>query len=117
MAAASMSGWCTATTHAQTPALGLACSPHGALIADVAGDWYAARALGECYLREHPLEADARWLSDFTSGEPAAYIEAVRHRFTTARRLDFEEGRVVIVSGWQLARTEARLCALAALAG
>jgi hypothetical protein len=92
-----------------------ACSvPDRELLVDLVGDWQAARALGACYLREHPHEADVRRFSDLASG-PEASREAFRRRIATARRRDLEEGRVLVVNGWQLARTEARLCALAAL--
>lgn len=36
--------------------------------------------------------------------------------FTRAQRRDFDQGHVVIVNNWVLSRTEAALCALAALA-
>ena len=41
---------------------------------------------------------------------------AARH-VEAARRLDFTAGEVLVVDGWVVARTEARLCALAASSG
>ena len=67
----------------------------------------SAAAVGEAYLSGHPQEADATLLAGALA--PGG---DVRHQV----RADFAAGRVVRVDGWLLALTEARLCALAALA-
>jgi len=83
-----------------------------------------ARVVGRAFLEAHPEEGDADSLARRIAGgerddwrarvaDPPALAASVRAR----HRLDFEHGRVVRVHGWVLSETEARLCALAALAG
>jgi hypothetical protein len=84
----------------------------------------SAAAIGRTYLRQYPGEAEAQRLaSEITSdldclgcrvpsADEASLRAAVRERV----RRDFAEGVVVSVDGWVLSRTEARLCAIAALA-
>jgi hypothetical protein len=64
----------------------------------------AARAIGAAYLRAHPNDSltDARAIAT----QPRAHIAA-------RVREDFAAGRVVLLDGWMLSVTEARLCALA----
>ena len=75
--------------------------------------------IGSAYLRLAPEEndvetlgtrvfSDVPWSVRFRSSVARALREAVRG--------DFREGRVVLLSGWQLSLTEARVCAIAALA-
>jgi hypothetical protein len=84
----------------------------------------SARVVGRAYLATHPDEADpARLLAAIEAAggigrsvarqpiDPAALARAVAE----AVRDDFLDRRTVRVEGWVLARTEARLCALAAL--
>lgn len=81
----------------------------------------SARRVGAAYLRERPHEADAERLRallveslplpDRKMAGPAA-----RRAFAAAQRQDFADRRTVLVQGWLLSQTEARLCALAALA-
>jgi hypothetical protein len=78
----------------------------------VVGDWDAARRLGEAYLRQHPDEADREWLLREVMGDSAPGGERLQ-RLASRRRQDLHRGTIVIVDGWVLARTEARLCAAA----
>ncbi len=84
----------------------------------------AARAIGRAYLAGHPEEADAdtllaRLCADdpgvaalLSGAEPAAVRGWLRDRC----RAEFAAGRTADVSGWRLARSEARVMALLALA-
>lgn len=76
-------------------------------------DRAAAARIGRSYLAAAPEEASVDRLMallDLPDGGDAARL------FEARRRMDFREGRTVPVEGWRLAVTEARLCALAALA-
>ena len=78
-------------------------------------DREAARSVGRCYLASHPEEvAGARLLAAELGRQqlspPAG--EGLRRALADRRRQDFEDGAVVVVGGWVLARTEARACAL-----
>jgi hypothetical protein len=66
-------------------------------------DSAAARAIGAAYLRAYPHDAlaDARAAARLARTEIAARV-----------RDDFAAGRVVMLDGWMLSVTEARLCAL-----
>jgi hypothetical protein len=78
----------------------------------------AARAIGRRYLAEHPDEADAgRLARRLFGGDGAAPVTgtALRHAVDAARGRDFAQGDTVLIDGWLLARSEARLCALALL--
>jgi hypothetical protein len=87
------------------------------LLSDVPG----ARVLGARYLRMAPEEADgaalAAELFSHLAEQPGTAIQFAEIGRTLAERRerDFAAGDTVIVGGWILARTEARLCALAAL--
>ena len=82
----------------------------------------SACAVGREYLRLLPAsEASAERLlhllrradgTPFSVASPAVVRVLIRE----AQRSDFTEGRTVMVDGWILSRTEASLCALAALA-
>jgi hypothetical protein len=76
--------------------------------------------IGRSYLAQVPEDADPDRLAAILLGEQGANAgmsaDALRARFALARMRDFEAGDTVIVDGWVLARTEARLCALTALA-
>jgi hypothetical protein len=90
------------------------------LLAD--GD--SARAVGREYLRTTPAAADPRALvaavADGLPGGAAALRRSddakLRALLAARVRRDFEEQAIVDVRGWVLSCTEARLCALAALA-
>ena len=87
-------------------------------------DRAAAEEVGAHYLARFPKEDDATRLVRRLAGsrarqsewealavsDPAAVSDALRER----HRDDFREGRIVLLRGWVLSQTEARLCALAA---
>jgi len=79
-----------------------------------------ARRVGREYLAQAPDDADPDRLAEILFGDPrtAAAMSSAALRAHVARRRarDFETGDTVIVDGWVLARTEARLCALTVLA-
>lgn len=83
-----------------------------------------ARAVGKEYLRQAPEEADRLLLVDAICGPDPAMQRAVVHgddhqlRVAVRNQLrrDFADGRTVLIDGWLLSRTEARLCALATFA-
>lgn len=71
-------------------------------------DLSALRRLGDIYLAAHPAERSRDLLShlliaDFDGTIPSRLLSAVSR--------DWSGHRVVVVDGWLLARTEARLCA------
>ena len=74
----------------------------------------SAAIVGQVYLQQHPEEANVETL---LAGIDAAHLPPAERAPLTDRRIraDFAAGRVVTIDGWILARTEARLCALAAL--
>jgi hypothetical protein len=82
-----------------------------------------AYRLGAAYLVVAPEEADRARLALHIAGG-AARARALARRDTPdlrrwlrgRQRRDFAAGRTVEVAGWVLSRTEARLCALVALA-
>jgi hypothetical protein len=83
----------------------------------------SARRVGEAYLRTFPDEASIPRLLDRIErrlpGGSRTVREAsertLRALVTDGIREDFRHERSVLVHGWILAETEARLCALAAL--
>ena len=85
----------------------------------------AAPALGREYLELFPHEAEIDTLLRAVGAEPGAgcqpdvgaleAVEQIARRLRRAETDDFAAGRVVELSGWVLSRSEARLCALAAL--
>ena len=97
----------------------------GARLAALLADLRSASAIGRDYLRAAPGEATVPVLVDAIASDVAGGREALRTatdsevRELLALRVlqDFEEERVVNLEGWIVAPTEARLCALAALAG
>jgi F0F1-type ATP synthase membrane subunit c/vacuolar-type H+-ATPase subunit K len=84
----------------------------------------SAQAIGRAYLQSYPREADALRLEDqivqgIAGGRAllAATGKPEVSKLLTARiRQDFASDQVVKVQGWILSVTEARLCALTALA-
>jgi hypothetical protein len=83
----------------------------------------AAAGFGALYLRDRPEERSADWLAErlFDSGlsRPLdrAGFEDLLQRVVAKRARDFLEEDLVILDGWALPRTEARLLALIALCG
>lgn len=102
-----------ATTH---EACGATSALQG-LFADLDG----AMAVGRHYLERHPDEASRPWLARnlFGAGSPLEHGELCRGRGAAGLRdrceRDFRSGDLVVVEGWFLARTEARLLALLSL--
>ncbi len=77
-------------------------------------DLAAWASIGSVYRRNVPAEGDATVLRGLLSA-PAFATEEDCAAWVRARvAADFAEGRVVVLGRWQLAVTEARLCALAA---
>ena len=83
----------------------------------------SARAVGREYLRAFPAEASSRVLTArvaerLPGGSPVLATASdgrLRELLLDATSADFGELETVELRGWVLARTEARLCALAAL--
>jgi hypothetical protein len=63
----------------------------------------AARAIGATYLRAYPND---------TLADACAVAGCPRPQIAARVRDDFAAGRVVMLDGWMLSVTEARLCAL-----
>jgi hypothetical protein len=78
----------------------------------------SAARVGAAYLATRPAEADtarlveALWPDPDPGDDPAALARA----FAARMRDDFTQGRTARVEGWVLSASEARLCALHALA-
>lgn len=76
----------------------------------------SAARIGERYLRETPHEARTDVLAAriVEPGAAATRVDAASVQGHAKARVqaDFEAGEMVVVDGWMLARTEARLCGL-----
>jgi hypothetical protein len=102
-------------------------SPVDGLLSVLVPDIAAAGRLGRSYLTAHPAELDFRRLADgvLRSLRLPAAADAINSTpesvlIGRAKRVvvdDYVAGRVVDIDGWVLSITEARLYALAALAG
>lgn len=77
----------------------------------------SAQIIGQHYLQRYPDEANADQLfSLITAGvDQSVDVQQVRTQLSQRIRQDFADEQVVNLQGWLLARTEARLCALATL--
>jgi len=83
----------------------------------------SACAVGNEYLKIYPEEADPHLLVDLICKKNLQNVSDINR--TDSRIIkeilikkhlkDLENGRTVIVSGWVLSKTEAKLCALAAI--
>lgn len=80
----------------------------------------SAEAVGRCYLALGAEPADAALLAARVAGSTAGYLrlcgartDDLRALLARQQREDFAAGRTVIVKGWVLSITEARLCAIA----
>jgi hypothetical protein len=94
-------------------------APLSPTLAGLFTDRCSAEAVGAAYLRSvDDAEARPEWLVRSILGDgPATMDQAELKRVIGTRiRRDFTENAVVMVDGWMLSRTEARLCALIALA-
>jgi len=78
-----------------------------------------AIAVGDRYLEMVPSERSKASLAASVFGnstpERAGNIRALTDHVRDLRRRDFQSGDLVSIDGWMLARTEVRLCALAAI--
>lgn len=77
------------------------------------------RAIGARYRATHPTESDAGALRDaILASRPwhARLVGEAQSSIADLVRVDFEQGRTVVVDGWLLSVTEARQCALFSLA-
>ncbi len=79
----------------------------------------SAKIIGQHYLQRYPQEADVEQLLSLIAADVVAGAQRdpqeLRMRLAQKVRQDFADERVVNLQGWLLARTEARLCALAVL--
>jgi len=84
-------------------------------------DLETARMIGGCYLAQAAHECDAGVLAAELPAGCAAVptsrqaLDDIRKTIDAQRQRDFAAGDTVIIDGWILARTEARLCALTVL--
>jgi hypothetical protein len=81
----------------------------------------AAATVGDLYLHEQPDEGSAVWLVYKLFGNDAFCDvnrdgdERLKERLRTSRDLDFRNDDLVVLNGWVVARTEARLLGLLSL--
>ena len=80
----------------------------------------AARAIGAAYLRQLGVEPTRGSILEHAGGAlkvlgAARSEEAALADLIGAVRRDFQEGRVLLLEGWVLSRTEVELCALTLL--
>ena len=84
-------------------------------LAGIPADPKAARTIGSAYLAAEPGEADEAALVAGLFGEDGLGEAApgdLSERLRSLVRTDFAAGRTVVLGGWVLARSEARMCAL-----
>jgi len=84
------------------------------VLAELFDDFPAARAVGREYLKSHPEEEGKERLLALLSLREDLPPAFLRERMRAAVRGDYAESRVVLVGGWYLSLSEARLCALTA---
>lgn len=80
--------------------------------------WDSARRIGRTYRMMYPHDCNPEvWLgrilgADLASGlrDPGINEHSIGHSIARKVRLDFESDNVVLLDGWVLSRTEARLC-------
>lgn len=79
-------------------------------------DLDAPAAVGRCYLRAHEKENNIEWLcNQIAKTTNAVPPTDFRDSLNEAIRSDFSQKNVVLVDGWLLSHTEARVCGLAYL--
>lgn len=77
-----------------------------------------AAALGRRYLYLHPTEGSAAKLAQVLFGMTlhlgidGTTLEGAKRRIRSGRKRDYEDGNLVVLEGWSVTRTEARLLAL-----
>jgi hypothetical protein len=116
-----ISGLGIAAVIAATPSFGVALRSgiFGRVRREMWRDPRAVRAIGRRYLAIARDEADRARLSDLVFGRADLADDsfaALQRHIATERARDFAADDTVILDGWILSRTEARLCALSALA-
>ena len=88
--------------------------PARAALLDLFDDPARARALGRAYLATLPTPPSADALTAaVTAGLPGTV--RLRTEIAALIRADYAAERIECLDGWLLSRTEARLCAIAAL--
>lgn len=96
-----------------------ATAPHQhlrSMLMNIFPDPAAPQALGQAYLERYPAEADVRLLMrSFQDDADLPEARDLAQRLGERRSRDFRDGDTVVVEGWVLARSEARLCALTVL--
>jgi len=107
---------------ARPPAAGVS-QPLGARLQRFFAHAESARAIGKHYLMLMPEESSLNHLTALICRTPENYVhfaetntDKLRMLLAAQQREDFTNGRVVMVHGWILSETEARLCAIASLA-
>ncbi len=88
----------------------------GKALTGILGDRLGAREIGRRFLAAEPAEADGsvRWAAQILRNS-APGSASLRAAVRTSRERDFRLGNIVVIDGWVLARSEARLCAIAAV--
>ena len=76
-----------------------------------------AAEVGRRYLESNGSEANCELLADLVAANLDRDAGEAPEQMAMAASEDFRCGRVVTVDGWLLSRTEARICAIAYLAG
>ncbi len=108
-------------------ALSLRAGTHESLVTgltSILGNKGSARVIGGAFLRRFPEESKVETLVDAICGASSqssgvsVMNQPGRRRELLVRQIrdDFANGRVHVLEGWVLSATEARLCALVALA-
>ena len=84
-------------------------------------DLHTGTCLGQHYLKLYPEERSARLIARELFGDECASVCNLNNRLDMQQRVlqqherDFRQGDVVIIAGWVLTRTEARVFALSAI--
>jgi len=105
---------------ALAPGLSPPADPILARLRSLLSEPLGARHIGQINLRQAPAEGEPMPLASLIlssmelTGEDALRLErpALARRFSAGVRADFAAGRTVVLDGWILSRTEARVCAL-----
>jgi hypothetical protein len=82
------------------------------VVAALFDDMDAASTIGEAYLESYPGEAGEEMLTSLLGLSESLPPTVQGERLRADVRRDYAESRLVLVEGWYLSRTEARLCAL-----
>ena len=86
-------------------------------IADLFTQPSHAMTIGKHYLALFPQELDREQLITQTVGQfsPTTPLMTIKDTLMKKRQQEFQKRETVIIQGWVLSRTEARLCALLVL--